>query len=277
MVTLVLNESGAFRDIPHLFHFVELLFVGLVKLWQRGMNVDDVSTISIPHWPHESWKGKFHEHNLKILEKVFENFIVCHTEFEKDSRDVVWVDRAECDKGGMNKMWAKYMKDFDPYEWNSCLYSDTTLPKPRPVVTYISRQGGKRRCLSEKTHKKILEFFKNKQDIIFLPIQMEDHGFEQQMKVARSTDLLIGGHGNGLTHAAFMHPHRNVVEIFPEGMSFQYDYYTLSKMMGHEYTCIYSGGPAFIHGLSLESPPSITDNFDMAIFDMLLTQIKKMN
>ena len=277
MVTLVLTESGTFRDIAHLFHFVELLFVGVVKLWKSGLNVQDVDIISIPHWTNESWKGKFHNHNLKIFEKVFENVKICHTNFEKDSKDVIWVDRAECDKGEMNKMWAKYIDSFDPYKWYNAFHLTGCIPRPHPVVTYISRQGGGRRCLSDETHRNILQFLKNVSDILFIPIQMEDHNFEQQINVAHSTDLLIGGHGNGLTHMAFMQPHRNVVEIFPSGMPFQYDYYTLAKMMGHEYTCIYSGGPAFIHGLDVNSAPSVTDKFDMTVMELIIKQIKKLH
>ena len=77
-------------------------------------------------------------------------------------------------------------------------------------------------------------------DIEFINVIMEDLPFDKQFEIANKTDLLIGVHGNGLSHAAFMHPHRNVVEIYPTGWSFQWDYYTLSKMMGHEYTCIFN-------------------------------------
>ena len=67
---LVLTESGDFRDISHLYHFIELLFVGLVKLDQVGKSPGDVTKVNIPHWPQESWKGKGHPHNEWILRKI---------------------------------------------------------------------------------------------------------------------------------------------------------------------------------------------------------------
>lgn len=278
MVKLVLTETGTFRDIAHLFHFIELLFVGIVTLTSRGYNLDDVDTVSIPHWPHESWKGKFHNHNEKILNKIFKNFKISHESFDKVSKDVVWIDRAECDKGEMNKMWAKYMAKFNPYLWSIRLHGPERVMRqnPKPVVTYISRQNTNR-CLPDSTHRELVAYLKGYSGIVFMPVQMEDYSFEQQLNIASSTDLLIGVHGNGLTHAAFMRPRRNVVEIFPEGMPFQYDYYTLSKMMGHEYTCIYSGGPAFVHTLTLESPPSCSGAFESEILGIIIRQIKKMH
>ena len=55
--------------------------------------------------------------------------------------------------------------------------------------------------------------------------------------------MLIGVHGNGLTHALLMRPHRAVVEIFPP-KEFRPSYYLLSRAMGHAYLCIYDGKPA---------------------------------
>lgn len=43
----------------------------------------------------------------------------------------------------------------------------------------------------------------------------------EQIEVARGTDILVGVHGAGLTHALFMKPHRGaVVEIFPATLEF---------------------------------------------------------
>ena len=108
-------------------------------------------------------------------------------------------------------------------------------------------------------------------------MKMENHDFKTQEGVSRRTDLLVGVHGNGLSHCAFMRPKRNVVEIYPTGMIFQYDYYTLAKMMGHEYTCIYSGQAARVHALTNETPPSATANFDTEIVGEIVRQLKKMH
>lgn len=65
---------------------------------------------------------------------------------------------------------------------------------------------------------------------------------EEQLAIARTTDVLIGVHGNGLTHQLFMRPHGFVCEIFPhwkKGHHFDYQY--LAKMMGHEYLAVSDG------------------------------------
>jgi hypothetical protein len=77
-------------------------------------------------------------------------------------------------------------------------------------------------------------------------VKFEDLSFEKQMAVARSADVLIGVHGNGLTHALLMRPHRAVVEIFPT-KEFRPSYYLLSRAMGHTYLCIYDGKPTVPH------------------------------
>ena len=115
-------------------------------------------------------------------------------------------------------------------------------PGKLPVVTYISRQNSNRR-LADHDHEIIVKCLNGVDGIIFQEIVMENYSFEQQVQYMNETDLLLGVHGNGLTHAAFMKPHRAVCEIYPPGMSFQWDYCTLSKMMGHEYLCIFNGVP----------------------------------
>jgi hypothetical protein len=103
---------------------------------------------------------------------------------------------------------------------------------------------------------------------------MEDLSFEEQVKAIQRTDLLISVHGNGLTHSAFMKPHRNVVEIFVPGVQFIWDYYTLSKMMGHEYTCIFNGGPALPYMFNLGNGVCQRDTFPMEILSGIIAQIK---
>ena len=272
---LVLTESGDFRDISHLYHFIELLFVGLVKLDQVGKSPGDVTKVNIPHWPQESWKGKGHPHNEWILRKIFKNLEIIHEDFE-DNSDTVIVDRNLCDNGNVNKTWIKYMKYFDEWKW-SRMIGTPRCSRGKPVVTYINRQDDtKGRVLHPQVHYNLVKYLNDRDDIKFQNLKMENFNFEEQVRFMQGTDLLIGVHGNGLTHAAFMPPHSAVCEIFIPGIQFHWDYYTLAKMMGHEYMCIFNAMP---------TPPYMfnnsrdivcqTDDFDPVLLGGLITQIKE--
>jgi len=273
---LVLIESGNFKDISHFFHFIEMLFVALVEMRERGVAPHDITRLNIPHWNHPSWKGKGVNHNEWIVNRIFKNAMVVHDSVYTPNALVV--DRATQDKGTINKMWAKHIRRWDPREWSRFLDLPDTQEK-LPVVTYINRQNTRRR-LSDADHTSIIKSLNGVNGIVFRDIIMENYSFEQQVDFMNETDLLLGVHGNGLTHAAFMKPHRAVCEIYPTGMTFQWDYYTLSKMMGHEYLCIFNGGtvpPSIFNSPGPRDHPSCGELSEMALVPLLgmIQQIKE--
>lgn len=275
MRTIVLKESGDFKDISHFFHFMELLFVSVVELKKRDWQPSTISHISIPHWPDVSWKGKEQPHNEWVINKLFPQASVIHEDMK--GTDVITVDRARCNHGGINKTWAKYIKNFDPYLWANWIHTPIPpTPIGKPIVTFINRQNAKRRKLSEGMYKNLTNFLKNISNIEFNDIHMEDLSFQEQIEIINKTDLLIGVHGNGLTHAAFMKPHSSVCEIFVPGIQFQWDYYTLSKMMGHEYMCIFDGQPALPFMFNIQKHAVCRqEKFDPVVIRGMIDQIKE--
>lgn len=142
--------------------------------------------------------------------------------------------------GAGNKMPMKFFTGFNPTHWHSVLESTrnpaiiTEEPvqsgsinpvdgKPFPwiqqnlTVTYIDRQNTARR-LSSKSHSKLVEALGAIPDIIFVHAHMETMTLGEQLELDRRTDLLIGVHGNGLTHSIFMQPNRFTVELYPKGV-----------------------------------------------------------
>ena len=264
------QETGDFRDIPHLFHFLELLFVYFAKF---GQSIHKISKISFPQWQGDSWMGKgSHKYNQWLVNKIFPNAKIVNI---NDSIPDEIIDRNKLDHANINKSWAKWIREFDPYAWARSIGS-LSHKSPQVTVTYISRQSANVRRLNEKSHKNLVKYLQNLQNIKLNIVEMENLSWEEQIKISHETDLLIGVHGNGLSHAAFMHPHRNVIEIFTPGTKFHWDYYTLSKMMGHEYVCIFDNGPVIPQIFSVQNRMcQRDDNICVDIIEPLISQIRE--
>lgn len=58
--------------------------------------------------------------------------------------------------------------------------------------------------------------------------------FAEQLRVIQTTDVLVGVHGAGLTHALFLPPGASVVEIQPRRLNYK-GFRNLAKMRGHRY------------------------------------------
>ncbi|KAJ7707682.1 hypothetical protein B0H17DRAFT_1174648 [Mycena rosella] len=112
------------------------------------------------------------------------------------------------------------------------------------VITYINRQGGRRHlhdadhlamvaAVEELVARKNQEGGKRWE---FNNIQAERLSLDEQIKYAANTTILLGVHGNGLTHLVFMKPTRvsAVVEIFlPGGFARDYEWTSRSLGMTH--------------------------------------------
>lgn len=62
--------------------------------------------------------------------------------------------------------------------------------------------------------------------------------FPSQILKLRSTDILLGVHGAGLTHTLFLPPKSTVVEIQPPGLRY-FGFAALAKFLGHRYLQVY--------------------------------------
>ena len=179
-------------------------------------------------------------------------------------------DRRHLGHGAVNKMFLKFVAGFDDWMWSEALETtrnaSVALPWPLPplpwppgsreaqdrtkghrawtrryvAVTYIDRQNTARR-LSDKAHSALLTTLAAMPGIQLRHVRMELLSLEAQFELAHQTDVLVGVHGNGLTHQLWMHPRRWVVEIFPAPETHQYDYYYLARLMGHAHLCVFDG------------------------------------
>lgn len=93
--------------------------------------------------------------------------------------------------------------------------------KYKPVVTYISRQKSRRRLLpgDHAALVKALEAKAKKLDFELLVLEAERYTKEEQFAIAGRTTIMLGVHGNGLSHLLWMAPtpRSAVIEMFFKG------------------------------------------------------------
>lgn len=93
--------------------------------------------------------------------------------------------------------------------------------KYKPVVTYISRQKSRRRLLpgDHAALVKALEEKAKKLDFELIVLEAERYTKEEQFAIAGKTTIMLGVHGNGLSHLLWMPPtpRSAVIEMFFKG------------------------------------------------------------
>ncbi|KAF9256407.1 hypothetical protein L218DRAFT_936707 [Marasmius fiardii PR-910] len=110
----------------------------------------------------------------------------------------------------------------------------------KPIVTYIMR---KRRTLITSHHRALERELRRLQREGICEVhlvRMEEFTLKQQIELAARTTIMLGVHGNGLTHQLWMTPSAKstVIEIFiPQGYAF--DYEILARNLGHRHYAIW--------------------------------------
>ncbi|GJD12354.1 hypothetical protein Gasu2_64440 [Galdieria sulphuraria] len=102
----------------------------------------------------------------------------------------------------------------------------------RKVVSYIKRKTP--RTLESTLEASMIKMIEDMKEFELRILEMENMDPQTQLASIKDTDILIGVHGNGLTHIAFLVKDAFVVEIMPPDFS-AFDYYLLSEMFGHRY------------------------------------------
>ncbi|KAJ6556401.1 hypothetical protein B0H19DRAFT_1152514 [Mycena capillaripes] len=136
------------------------------------------------------------------------------------------------------------------------------LPMPaKIVITYISRQSVARRKLTPEDHeelvKELQELKKRKGDKWEVNIfEAERLSKDEQLQLVARTTVLLGVHGNSLTHLIFMQPTRisTVIEIFYPG-GFANDYQWPTSALGMKHFAVWND-TYFTEGLG-EGTPSV--------------------
>lgn len=248
--TLLFCSSDRMKKmLPHYFHFME----ELILAWAAYKDLEPAQVKTIVFLDKEHWMG-INKINLQILSSLFpEATILNKSQFKKLSNkslvqfeNAITIDRQGCHEnqdalhfnkmaiGHQNLIKKEYLNDLRDRVLDTLKTSKEE--KDAPVITYVQRKGG--RYFTEEFEQvftsKMKELFPNHK---FQIARFEKYTYPEQLQMIRNTDILVGLHGNGLTHAYFLPNDSLVVEIFPEG-AFAMDYQLISELCGHNYFAI---------------------------------------
>lgn len=116
------------------------------------------------------------------------------------------------------------------------------IPPQRPrlgddiTITFIDRKDN--RVLLN--HTEYLEDVKSSfPSITIQEVDFAAISFKEQLDILQQTDILVGVHGAGLTHAMFLPPRSTVVEIFPAQVDFRV-FENLASLLDHSYFSVRS-------------------------------------
>lgn len=175
------------------------------------------------------------------------------TAYTSDSRfaqadGMIKIERFGCNNGGINKPWHIFIDSFPSILWYNSIQAGLTSARLRTieeeslmklVACYIDRQNTDRR-LPDEHHLWLVETIQSYTTVLFVQLHMEEYSSLEQIQKASRCNLMVGMHGNGLTHSLWMKPGSYVVEFFWK-YNFQYDYATAAQLLKHNYLGIFNG------------------------------------
>lgn len=140
-------------------------------------------------------------------------------------------------------------------QWIGKKISDSIpiMPEERPVRIYISRTLPSARVVDNESM-----LLPSLLEMGFQVCRLEQMPFEEQVRLFRNAELVVGPHGAGFTNLIFSKPGTRVVEILSKGYE-RRCYWTLSAELGHDYR-FYLGSPKFPER---KGEPDIEVDFDV--------------
>jgi len=217
----------------------------------HGLESNDLRTRSI----HPAFRGN---HTARIITDDKISTISDPSQRYRDMAGnadaVIFVNRTACVDHTIHKMWWNHIDRFPTRLWyedvstgiassattnNSTTFEPAQKSQKKLVVGYVDRQSSDR-SLPDSLHNWIVHWFSSDSRIDFRHLRMENYTAIQQIQLASQLDVLMGMHGNGLSHLMWMKPNRTVVELFWQ-VTFHYDYATACELMGHTYLGIFNG------------------------------------
>lgn len=112
---------------------------------------------------------------------------------------------------------------------------------PEKVVVTIINRTGTRKLIDQDKHIEALRQRYPSAQVLFQVIDFASIPFSKQIEIIRTTDVLVGVHGAGLTHGLWLIKGSTMVEILPEGLHHK-GFRNLAGALGHNYFSTHASG-----------------------------------
>jgi hypothetical protein len=251
----------------------------------HGLESNDVLTVQ----SHAAFRGQHTRRKTKL--PVF-NQTQATSNYQKmvqEADAAILINRADC-MDDIHKMWNGRIENFPAQQWHSDISNSLHyLESPQPslmsatnttntsrnklVVGYIDRQSTAR-SLPPAEHDWLTRYLSEHALVEFYHLQhMENYSPLKQIEMTAVCDVIIGAHGNGLSHVFWMQPKRYVVEIFWR-FRYQFDYAFASAMMDHAYLGLFDGEPIDSQRIERTDPTLKTMHRQRFTYDQNMTAIQ---
>lgn len=293
----------AFQDnnlLGHYFHFVEDL-VGIWLVYRAALE-SGTTNIVVPRlvFPGVSAEtirgnnfGNSESINMFLLQEAFDNPIILDDgKWRKESswnltqiESAIIGSRKAAHAGDMNVQQANKMTlGICHVLWNpsrinalkskilnSVRLNHTSSALDRPLILYIDRQPTRRR-LNHSIHQHLLKELNRLQSEGWeVRVQkMEQLTFAEQMILASHADVIIGVHGNGLTHGLWAPTNGGMIEIQPRGKR-HFDYEWIAQISGLKYASVDIDGVEWVG--KYERPQGIMNDNNIKVDVELIGKI----
>lgn len=228
-ITIIMMEpSDTFGFIEHYFHFCEHLITiwNALSIWNQKQTVKRVVLLSYekPRW---NWEG-VNQINRYLIRSLFPDAQVITFDHLKKMAwrktirfdYVISSDRAVADREGNGKM----LGASTPFINKQAMLSMASKVH-ESIGTTDEHKLAKRILISHRSDDRsmtpqVVESLKTMiryQGCQPLIIDFAKFSFPEQLQFIRNADVLLGVHGNGLTHSLFLPAHGKTIEIFPPG------------------------------------------------------------
>ncbi len=244
---IMMEPSDTWHMLEHYFHLCE----HLAACWNAyketgGDSGEDVKNVLLLGYekPRLMWEG-VNDINRHLMRALFPNAQVLTFDLFRKLADgktlrfdkAIVSDRGVTTGSKLNKMLGASIPEIDPehlHEMSDIVHGQmgtSDEPNDKPVVTYIERDPP--RTLTEDTREKLKQTVEQ-QGCKFNPVDFAALSYPHQLQTIRNTDVLVGVHGNGLTHTLFLKPGATVIELFPSGCHLL-DYRVFADLKGLRY------------------------------------------
>lgn len=240
----ILEKQGTPDHFVHFFHFLEHL-VGLwnfggekyredvkrfvfagngiknVEGWQGANQVNyHLVRALFPHAKIQTWKDFLEDYPNETLH--FERVLTSDRAMEKYKKEPYYTARL---LGGHFTHFTKPSLDhLASSVWEYC--GAKRNPSHRKQITFVKREHSRR--LTADCQQQLLSRIQALPQFLLKIVDLAALSFKEQVQLIANTDILLGVHGNGLSHALFLPEGGSLIEIFPPS-SFRVEYRILTQ------------------------------------------------